>query len=187
MWLQAGAAPHPQPRQTPRRGLLRARGRGSDVGPRHSAEPGAWRPATAERGEECHLCPEVLKARVLTPEKANPPPFPQDNWKQPFRLMWVWGCRYSLSSPPAPVLPAARQRGPRFTSRTLTSHPAPGNGERAQEEEECGDPGRASACAAHSPCDLGPVSAPRPPPARASVSSSPQWGPGGSAPPTSHR
>lgn len=36
-----------------------------------------------QEGEECRPCREVLKALLLTPKKAAPP-FPQDNWKQPF-------------------------------------------------------------------------------------------------------
>lgn len=87
MLFQTVAPPPPHtPCQTLRRGALKNTvSRGFDFGP-HNEREGTGGLCWLERGEECHLCPEVLKARILTPKKANPPPFPQDNWKQPFQL-----------------------------------------------------------------------------------------------------
>lgn len=58
------------------------RGHGGDLSQRERSS--LWR--IGQEGEECRPCREVLKALVLTPKKAAPP-FPQDNWKQPF--LWI--------------------------------------------------------------------------------------------------
>lgn len=57
-------------------------GCGGDLSQRERSS--LWR--IGQEGEECRPCREVLKALVLTPKKAAPP-FPQDNWKQPF--LWI--------------------------------------------------------------------------------------------------